>query len=139
MLTVQEFSLILLALATIGTILKRGRPFVAKHVASFARVSVAAVFLFVGYWSFAQYLAWLPGETTRYLLPPYQSINYFYCMSAPGFLVHIFCLWRPVSLLFIWQVGGIAVTRTVYFTTKNFISLRFPYFWSAIHIGSLTR
>ena len=77
MLTVQEFSFILLALATIGTILKRGRPFVAKHVASFARVSVAAVFLFVGYWSFAQYLAWLPGETTRYLLPPYQSINYF--------------------------------------------------------------
>jgi hypothetical protein len=77
MLTVQALNFLLLVLAAIGTALKRGRPFVARHTSSIFRISVAAVFLLSAYWAFAQYLAWLSGETTRYLLPPYQSINYF--------------------------------------------------------------
>lgn len=77
MLTVQALNFLLLVLAAIGTALKKGRPFVARHAPAIFRVSVAVVFLLSAYWSFAQYLVWLSGETSKYLLPPYQNINYF--------------------------------------------------------------
>lgn len=40
-------------------------------------VSLALVFGFAGFNSWQQYQGWLSGSTTKFLLPPYQSFDYF--------------------------------------------------------------
>ena len=44
---------------------------------SFFALSAVLVFGFAGFQSWQQYHIWLAGETTKFLLPPYQTFDYF--------------------------------------------------------------
>ncbi len=47
--------------------------------------SVILVFGFAGFQSWKQYQLWSVGDTTRFLLPPYQSLDYFVYYSRYRF------------------------------------------------------
>ena len=45
-------------------------------------ISLVLIFGIVGYWVYLQYQGWHAGAPGKYLLPPYQSINYFYSYAG---------------------------------------------------------
>ncbi|MCL5004502.1 MAG: hypothetical protein M1170_00975 [Patescibacteria group bacterium] len=60
-----------------GASLLKGRPFGIKALKAIFIVAAAAIFSLLIYYSYQQYAVWQSAEPTKFLLPPYQSANYF--------------------------------------------------------------
>ena len=61
----------------IASQLELGRFLFKKHVKLFFLAGIVIIFGFIGYEAVRQYLSWLHDPLARFLLPPYQSFNYF--------------------------------------------------------------
>ena len=94
------FSLVFL-LALLGLQIFR-RQFLEKHIRKFYFIAIAGVFLVASIYSYLQYMAWHNAPPpASYLLPPYQSIDYFlfyvfarfYANSIIAFLLSLLALW----------------------------------------------
>ncbi len=57
--------------------LTAGRPFSVKFIKTIFIFAIVAVFSLLIYYSYRQYVAWVSVEPSKFLLPPYQSIDYF--------------------------------------------------------------
>lgn len=79
--------------------------FLQKHELKFFKYifyfSIFAVFSSLIYYSYQQYIIWQSAEPSKFLLPPYQSINYFfYYISMRFFASYIVSLLISVLFLF---------------------------------------
>jgi hypothetical protein len=54
-----------------------GRPIGVKAIKALFMTAVVAVFSLLSYYSYQQYVVWAAAEPLKFLLPPYQSIDYF--------------------------------------------------------------
>ena len=63
--------------------------------------SIAAVFSLLAYYSYQQYVAWQSIEPSKFLLPPYQSISYFFkYLGARLFAPYLISLSAAILFLF---------------------------------------
>jgi len=70
------FSLVFLIALLVTQIFRR--PFLGKYAKQAYFVAIGGVALVAGIYSYLQFMAWVSAPPpARYLLPPYQSINYF--------------------------------------------------------------
>ena len=75
------YSLILLA-TIIGTAALSGRSFTVKNIRFIFWLSVAGTFIWLSIVSAFQYFVWREGGLSARLLPPYQSIGYFFTYAG---------------------------------------------------------
>ncbi len=69
-------ALVILIIAFGASLLKR-RPFGIKAIKVIFIFAIAVVFSLLIYYSYQQYIAWQSVEPSKFLLPPYQTIDYF--------------------------------------------------------------
>lgn len=74
-------SVILLLSLTIQSFTKRGRLFLSKNAKLIYWISVGGIFLYSLYLVGLQYNAWQDNELTKFFLPPYREIDYFFFYS----------------------------------------------------------
>lgn len=78
--------------------------FVKKHILQERGIfhfSVFAVFSLLIYYSYQQYIAWQSIEPSKFLLPPYQSIDYFIkYVGARFFAPYLISLMAAILFLF---------------------------------------
>lgn len=53
------------------------RPFLSRHIKKAIFIIPLVIFSVGVYYSFSQYSLWISAEPSKYLLPPYEPINYF--------------------------------------------------------------
>ncbi|MEK7634553.1 MAG: hypothetical protein AAB396_01550 [Patescibacteria group bacterium] len=67
--------------------------------------SIFAVFSSLIYYSYQQYIVWQSAEPSKFLLPPYQSVNYFlYYIGMRFFAPYIVSLSISILFLFVAKI-----------------------------------
>lgn len=93
-------SLVILVIA-FGASRFAGRPFGVKFIKTIFIFAIAVVFSLLIYYSYQQYIAWSGVEPSKFLLPPYQSIDYFIkYVGARLFAPYIISLSAAILFLF---------------------------------------
>jgi len=95
-------SLSILVLAFLGAFRPRSeRPFGVKAIKAILIFSIIAIFSLLVYFSYRQYIAWQAVEPSKFLLPPYQGINYFLgYIGARIFAPYLISLAAAILFLF---------------------------------------
>ena len=78
----------------------RGRYFLSRYIKLIFIVTVITVFILSGYFTFKQYETWANDPLAQFLLPPYQSLNYFISYSLIQFFAP-YLISLVVALLFL--------------------------------------
>lgn len=75
------FSLSVLVLVFGASRFSAGRPFSVNQLILIKRIflfAILIIFSLLTYYSYRQYIVWASAEPSKFLLPPYQSWNYFF-------------------------------------------------------------
>ncbi|MEK7553147.1 MAG: hypothetical protein AAB504_00425 [Patescibacteria group bacterium] len=84
-----------------GASLLKGRPFGIKVLKVIFIIAIIAVFSLLIYYSYQQYVAWQSVEPSKFLLPPYQAIDYFVkYVGARFFAPYLISLIAAILFLF---------------------------------------
>ena len=98
-------SLVMLGVVWGASSSHRGRSLLAEHYKTIFALFVGVLFAYGAYLSSLQYYAMRSDGLAKFLLPPYQDINYFLIHIAGARIVGPYILSLMVAFLFMWASG----------------------------------
>ncbi len=111
------------------------RPFVVKNIRKVFSAAISAVLLSQFYLSYIQYKLWKFDETAKFLLPPYQTTDYF--LTYVSWRVFVpYALSLAIGLIFFWLAkkynerhqGQFFYNEEYYYIALSFFLVGHP-FW----------